>query len=85
MEVTDGKNAPLNSCISLDQNGMIIPEVSNYRRATMTSKKTTKTATPMTVEAAQRIQSATATANGGKVPKGSFAARAMSKAAKSKS
>lgn len=50
----------------------------------MTSKKTGKPSTPMTTEAAQRIQSATAIANNGKVPKGSFAARATSAAAKSK-
>lgn len=36
----------------------------------------------MTPQAAQRIQSATAKANGGSVPKGSFAARATSSAAK---
>lgn len=37
---------------------------------------------PMTKVAAARIQSATAKANGGKVPKGSFAATATSVAAK---
>lgn len=37
---------------------------------------------PMTQEAAARIQSATAKANGGSVPKGSFAAKASSIAAK---
>ena len=36
---------------------------------------------PMTPEAARRIQSKTAKANGGVVPKGSFAARAMAAAA----
>ncbi|WP_018984114.1 hypothetical protein [Salinimonas chungwhensis] len=48
----------------------------------MTSKVSKKTTTPMTPQAAQRIQSATAKANGGNVPKGSFAARATSSAAK---
>ncbi|MDP5029614.1 MAG: hypothetical protein NWQ54_00480 [Paraglaciecola sp.] len=38
--------------------------------------------TPMTKAAAARIQSATAKANGGVVPKGSFAAKATSTAAK---
>jgi len=38
--------------------------------------------TLMTPKAAARIQSATAKANGGSVPKGSFAARAQSAAAK---
>lgn len=38
--------------------------------------------TPMTKAAAARIQSATAKANGGVVPKGSFAAKATSAAAK---
>lgn len=38
--------------------------------------------TPMTKAAAARIQSATAKANGGIVPKGSFAAKANSVAAK---
>ncbi|MCC5453375.1 hypothetical protein LMJ53_16795 [Rheinheimera sp. UJ51] len=37
---------------------------------------------PMTIEAAARIQSATARAHGGEVPKGSFAAKASSVAAK---
>lgn len=37
---------------------------------------------PMTVRDAARIQSATAKATGGNVPKDSFAARAMSSAAK---
>ncbi|MEO2069028.1 MAG: hypothetical protein ABGX27_05895 [Desulfurobacteriaceae bacterium] len=37
---------------------------------------------PMTPEAAARIQSATARANGGITPKGSFAAKAQSAAAK---
>lgn len=36
----------------------------------------------MTVEAARRIQKSTALANDGKVPKNSFAAKAMSIAAK---
>lgn len=40
---------------------------------------------PMTVEAARRIQSATAQLHNGVVPKGSFAARAMSVAMKSNS
>ena len=48
----------------------------------MTSKASNKSSAPMTQEAAQRIQSATAKANGGSVPKGSFAARATSSAAK---
>ncbi|MBN9133505.1 MAG: hypothetical protein J0H48_09100 [Nitrosospira multiformis] len=39
--------------------------------------------TPMTPADAARIQSATAKANGGRVPKGSFAARAQGAAAKS--
>lgn len=38
--------------------------------------------TPMTPKAAARIQSATASKNGGSVPKGSFASRAQSVAAK---
>lgn len=38
--------------------------------------------TPMTSDAAARIQSATAKQNGGSVPKGSVAARASSAAAK---
>ncbi|RUM50012.1 MAG: hypothetical protein DSY47_02670 [Hydrogenothermus sp.] len=37
---------------------------------------------PMTPDAAERIQSATAKANGGVVPKGSFASKAQSAAAK---
>lgn len=41
-----------------------------------------KSKTAMTAEAASRIQSSTAKANGGKVEKGSFAARAQSIAAK---
>ncbi|PHQ15124.1 hypothetical protein [Marinobacter profundi] len=41
-----------------------------------------KTKTPMTPAAAARIQSATAKANGGKTPKGSFAAKAQSVASK---
>lgn len=40
--------------------------------------------TPMTAEAAKRIQIATAIQNNGKVPKGSFAAKAQSVAAKNK-
>jgi len=40
-----------------------------------------KTKSPMTPKAAARIQSSTAKANGGKVSKGSFAARAQSAAA----
>lgn len=43
---------------------------------------TSTTITPMTQTAAARIQSSTAKANGGQVPAGSFAARAMSAAAK---
>ena len=42
----------------------------------------TAPATPMTPDAAARIQAATAKANGGTVPKGSFAARAARAAAK---
>lgn len=38
--------------------------------------------TPMSAQAAARIQSATAKASGGQVAKGSFAARAQSAAAK---
>ncbi len=49
----------------------------------MTSKANEKPSSKMTPQAAQRIQSATAKANGGTVPKGSFAARATSAAAKS--
>lgn len=48
----------------------------------MTSKVNAKPSTPMTPQAAQRIQSATARANGGSALKGSFAARATSSAAK---
>tara|TARA_R110002167_G_scaffold189959_5_gene392170 strand:- start:67 stop:222 length:156 start_codon:yes stop_codon:yes gene_type:complete len=48
----------------------------------MTSKSNTTRLSVMTPQAAQRIQSATAKANGGGVPKGSFAARATSAAAK---
>ncbi len=48
----------------------------------MTSKANAKPSIPMTLEAAQRIQSATAKANGSSVPKGSFAARATSSATK---
>lgn len=40
---------------------------------------------PMTKAAASRIQSATAKANGGRTPKGSFAAKAQSAAAKNSS
>jgi hypothetical protein len=43
----------------------------------MSTKKT-----PMTTDAACRIQSQTAKANGGKIAKGSFAAKALSVAAK---
>nr|WP_245552737.1 hypothetical protein [Actinobacillus capsulatus] len=39
----------------------------------------------MTSSAASRIQSATAKANGGKVPSGSFATRAQSSAARNSS
>lgn len=39
-------------------------------------------ATPMTPKAAARIQSSTASKNGGSVPKGSFASRAQSVATK---
>ena len=46
---------------------------------TMSKSKST---TPMTTKAAGRIQSSTAKASGGKVAKGSFAARAQSAAAK---
>jgi hypothetical protein len=42
----------------------------------------TSNATKMTTAAASRIQSATAQSHGGKVARGSFAARAMSSAAK---
>ena len=48
----------------------------------MTSKSNATPSSAMTPQAAQRIQSATAKANGGIVPKGSFAARATSAAAK---
>lgn len=48
----------------------------------MTSKSNAKSTTPMTPQAAQRIQSATAKAGDGTVPKGSFAARAASAATK---
>lgn len=41
-----------------------------------------KPTTPMTQQAASRIQAATAKANGGIVSKGSFPARAMSAATK---
>lgn len=41
-----------------------------------------KAKSPMTPNAAARIQGATAKANGGVVPKGSFATRAQSAAAK---
>ena len=50
------------------------------------NKKEEKMAkTPMTSKAASRIQSATAKANGGSVPKGSFASRAQRAAAKNSS
>ncbi|CAK2483981.1 SMP domain-containing protein [Vibrio crassostreae] len=42
----------------------------------------TNSKTPMTQTAARRIQSAEAKANGGKVAKGSFAAKAQKAAAK---
>jgi hypothetical protein len=45
-------------------------------------KNTVPTTTPMTQTAAARIQSAAAKTNGGQVTAGSFAARAMSAAAK---
>lgn len=50
----------------------------------MTSKpkSNAKSSSPMTQEAAQRIQSATAKAGDGTVPKESFAARAASAATK---
>jgi hypothetical protein len=41
-----------------------------------------KRSTPWTVEAAGRVYRTTALENGGQVPKGSFAAKAMSKATK---
>ncbi|MBW8186574.1 hypothetical protein [Shewanella nanhaiensis] len=41
-----------------------------------------KNKSPMTADAARRIQSETAKQNGGRVPKGSFAARAISAAAR---
>lgn len=44
------------------------------------SEKSTKT--PMTAEAARRIQSTTAKKHGGGVPKGSFAAKAQRVVAK---
>lgn len=46
----------------------------------MTTNKTSQS-TPMTLDAAARIQSATAKANAGKVAKDSFAARAQRTAA----
>jgi len=45
----------------------------------MSAKKT-----PMTTDAARRIQSQTAKANDGKITKDSFAAKALSAAAKNK-
>ncbi len=42
----------------------------------------TKSKTPMTPEAAARIQGHTAKQNGGQVPKGAFAGRAQRAAAK---
>ena len=45
----------------------------------MSTKKT-----PMTTDAARRIQSQSAKVNGGKITKGSFAAKALSAAAKNK-
>ena len=47
--------------------------------------KVTARVTPMTQRAASRITSATAKANGGCVPKGSFAARVESAATRSTS
>lgn len=44
-----------------------------------------KSTTPMTTKAAGRIQGAAAKANGGRVAKGSFAARAQRAAAKGSS
>lgn len=46
-----------------------------------TGSSGTPSPTPMTPEAAARIQSAAAQANGGQTPKGSFAGRAQSAAA----
>jgi len=40
--------------------------------------------TPMTIDAARRIQSQAAKANGGQIAKNSFAAKALSAAAKNK-
>ncbi|MFM2482829.1 hypothetical protein [Celerinatantimonas sp. YJH-8] len=48
----------------------------------MENVKSEPTSTPMTAEAAARIQSAEAKANGGKTAKGSFSARAQAIAAK---
>jgi len=48
----------------------------------MTSKSDAKPSSPMTAQATLRIQSATAKANGGSVPKGSFSARATSATSK---
>ncbi len=45
------------------------------------SNKSTAKATPMTTQAAARIQSKIATSNGGQVQKGSFVARAQRAAA----
>lgn len=45
----------------------------------------TQNKSPMTSEAAARIQSSVAKQNGGSIPKGSFAARAQSSAAKNTS
>ncbi|MFC4342131.1 hypothetical protein [Cupriavidus numazuensis] len=45
-------------------------------------KKSSAPGTPMTQSAASRIQSATARASGGGVPKGGFAARAQRAATK---
>jgi len=60
------------------------PGTHNSERTNMTTKDfgPTAPATPMTPDAAARIQAATAKANGGTVPKGSFAARAARAAAK---
>ena len=77
------KIAPLDSCFLRLNLPIIVPEVyRSHQEKIMTSKASNKSSAPMTQEAAQRIQSATAKANGGSVPKGSFAARATSSAAK---
>lgn len=48
------------------------------------SKSPKAAITPMTLDAAARIQSSTAKKHGGGVPKGSFAARSQRAAAKNK-